>query len=82
MMFSAPSVPELYPLGLSFHAALAGVPPVEVLVVVQLFVALLKLSLIIVTEVAEFEVADEVRLMDCPEQMDAEDAVAVTDVGA
>ena len=51
-------------------------PPVVLLSVVQLFVELLKFSANNVILVTEF--ADEVRLIDSPEQMEYFDAAAVT----
>ena len=45
----------LYPLGLSVQSAFAGVPPVELLVLVQLFVTPLKFS---DNNVAAFEEED------------------------
>lgn len=49
--------------------------------VVQLLVAALKFSLISVTEDAEFEVAEEVKLIGAPEQTVLALADAVTEVG-
>jgi hypothetical protein len=58
-----------------------AVPPVVLLVFVQVFVAALKFSLINVAAVEEFEVADEVRFTDPPEQIVLKLDDAVTDVG-
>ena len=78
---SAPLVPELYPLDRMVHAALAGVPPVELLFNVQPPALPLKLLEMSVALVPELEVALEVRFMVCPEQMLLEEALAVTAVG-
>ena len=48
--------------GLNVHAALAGVPPVLLFVIVQLFVAPLKLSVNILADKAEFEFELAVKL--------------------
>jgi len=58
-----------------------AVPPEVLLVFVQVFVAPLKFSLISVVAVLEFEVAEEVRFTDPPEQTELALDDAVTDVG-
>ena len=58
------SLPSLYPLDRSVHAALAGVPPVLLFVFVQLFVAPLKLSVNKLADSAEFEFELAVKLND------------------
>ena len=56
-------------------------PPEVLLVFVQVFVAPLKFSSISVAAVLEFEVADDVRFTDPPEQTELALDDAVTDVG-
>ena len=63
------------------HAALAGVPPVELFTVVQAGLATLKFSVNMVYGVCEFDVAEEERATDVPSQIVAGDAEAVTPVG-
>ena len=63
------------------HAALAGVPPVELLTVVQAGLATLKFSVNMVYGVCEFDVAEEERATDSPWQIAVGETDALTPVG-
>jgi hypothetical protein len=81
---SVVEAPCLEPLFTNTHAArafTAAVPPVVLFVFTQVFVAPLKSSFISTAAVFEFEVADEVRFTDPPEQTELTLADAITDVG-
>ena len=80
-MAAAPCLEPLLNKVQEARACCAVVPPVELFVFTQLFVAPLKFSLIKVTAVEELDVADDVRFIDEPAQTEEADADAVTDVG-
>ena len=68
-----PSVTQ--PFGLSVHTALTGLPPVELDVLVQVFVALLKFSDNSVVGI--LLVVEEVRLTSAPAQMELGEAFGI-----
>ena len=63
------------------HAALAGVPPVELLTVVQAGLATLKFSVNIVYGVCEFDVAEDDKATVAPWHIAVGETDAVTPVG-
>ena len=75
------SLPSLYPLALNVQAALATVPPVELFVNVQDAMDPLKLSNKGVPVNPEFDVAEELKLIELPLQILDELLDAVTAVG-
>ena len=80
-MAAAPCLEPLLNKVQEARACCAVVPPVELFVFTQLFVAPLKFSLIKVTAVEELDVADDVRFTDPPGQTELALDDAVTAVG-